>query len=135
VNAVEFVPSFGSEFSFAPKPPTVPQPVVSKPSPSTSVVNRNTTEDERKQTEPVIKTNELNVQQQVQVGMQKILRQIWIWHQTFGIWIWIWTCLLCLDLDSDLDLYAMFGFGFGFVRHVRIWICSSDLGHRFGFVF
>ncbi len=129
MNAVEFVPSFGSEFSFAPKPPTVPQPVVSKPSPSTSVVNRNTTEDERKQTEPVIKTNELRVQQQVQVGMQQILRQIWIWHQTFGIWIWIWTCMLCLDLDSDL--YAMFGFGFGFVCYVwvRFWICTpcSDL--------
>jgi hypothetical protein len=66
VNAIEFIPSFGSEFSFAPKPSTVPQPVISKPPPSTSVVTRNTTENEKKQTEFVIKTNELNVQQQVQ---------------------------------------------------------------------
>ncbi|CAF3446028.1 unnamed protein product, partial [Rotaria sp. Silwood2] len=66
VNVVEFVPSLGSEFSFASKPPTVPQPLVSKPPPSTSVLTQNTTEDETNQTEPVIKTNELIVQQQVQ---------------------------------------------------------------------
>ncbi len=66
VNATEFVPSFGSGFSFAPKAPVVPQPTVPKTPPSTPVVPRATTEDEKKQPEPVIKTNELNIQQQQQ---------------------------------------------------------------------
>ena len=65
VNAMEFVPSFGSGFSFAPKAPTVLQPTIPKTPPSTPVITRNTTENEKKPTEPVIKTNEVNVQQQV----------------------------------------------------------------------
>jgi hypothetical protein len=65
VNATEFVPSFGSGFSFTPKAPTVPQTVVPKTPPSTPVIPRNTTDDEKNQTEPVIKTNEINIQQQV----------------------------------------------------------------------
>lgn len=65
VNATEFVPTFGSGFSFAPKAPTVPQPTVPKTPPSTPVIARNNIEDEKKQTEPVTKANELNIQQQV----------------------------------------------------------------------
>jgi len=59
-NTIEFEPLFGSGFLFA---PTVPQTGVPKISPSTPVVARNTTEDEKKQTESVIKNNELNIQQ------------------------------------------------------------------------
>jgi hypothetical protein len=69
VNAMEFVPTFGSGFSFAPKVPTVPQPTVPTSPPSTPFVPQNTneteTETEKKQTEQVIKVNEPNVQQQV----------------------------------------------------------------------
>jgi hypothetical protein len=65
VNAMEFVPNFGSGFSFAPKAPTVPQTVVPKTPPSTPVIPRNTTEDEKKQTEPVIKANEVHIPQPV----------------------------------------------------------------------
>jgi len=67
VNATEFVPTFGSGFSLAPKAPTVPQPTLPKTPPSTPVVPQNTTENEneKKQTEPVIKANESTVQQQV----------------------------------------------------------------------
>lgn len=65
VNAMEFVPTFGSGPSFAPKAPTVPQSTVPKTPPSTPVITRNTTEDEKKQTEPVIIASEVNVQQQV----------------------------------------------------------------------
>jgi len=67
VNAMEFVPSFGSGFSFTPKVPTIPQPTVPKPPPSTPIVPQNTNENEneKKETEPVIQVNELNVQQQV----------------------------------------------------------------------
>lgn len=64
VNAMEFVPTFGSGFSFAPKAPVAPQPTVPKTPPSTPVVPRNTTEDEKKQTEPVIKAPEAPIQQQ-----------------------------------------------------------------------
>jgi len=63
VNAMEFVPSFGSGFSMAPKAPTIPQTVVPKTPPSTPVITRNTTEDEKKQTEAVLKANELNAEQ------------------------------------------------------------------------
>jgi len=66
VNAVEFVPSFGSGFLFAPQAPTISQPAVPKTPPSTPVVPRSTTEDEKKPTESVIKPNEVNVQQQQQ---------------------------------------------------------------------
>ncbi len=67
VNAMEFVPTFGSGFSLAPKVPTVPQPTVPTSPPSTPFVPQNTneTENEKKQTESVIKVNEPNVQQQV----------------------------------------------------------------------
>jgi len=66
VDAVEFIPSFGgSGFSFASKAPTIPQQTVPKTPPSTPVISRNTNENENKQTEPVIKPNELNVQQQI----------------------------------------------------------------------
>lgn len=60
VNAMEFVPTFGMGASAAPKPsPVVTQPAVPKTPPSTPVVTRNTTEDEKKQTEPVIKPPEV----------------------------------------------------------------------------
>jgi hypothetical protein len=63
---MEFVPNFGTGFSAAPKPPTVPQPTVPKTPPSTPVITRNTAEEEeKKQPEPVIKPNESNNQQQV----------------------------------------------------------------------
>jgi hypothetical protein len=69
VNAMEFVPTFGSGFSLAPKVPTVPQATLPKIPASTPVVPQNTTENEneneKKQTEPVIKVNEPTVQQQV----------------------------------------------------------------------
>ncbi|CAF4107825.1 unnamed protein product [Rotaria socialis] len=60
VNAMEFVPCFGSGFSQA---PTITQPVVSTTSLLTSGVIRNTTEDEKKQAE-VIQTDKFNIQQQ-----------------------------------------------------------------------
>lgn len=65
VNAMEFVPSFGF------KPTPAPQPTVPKTPPSTPVVSQHTTtttttttEDKNKQAEPVIKTDELSIQQQ-----------------------------------------------------------------------
>lgn len=63
VNAMEFVPSFGSGFSFAPKsqPSTVPQPTVPKTPPSTPVVPRMTTEENNKQqSQPTVQTMEVN---------------------------------------------------------------------------
>jgi len=69
VNAMEFVPTFGSGFSFAPKVPTVPQPTIPKTPPSTPVVNQQTTEDEKKQIEPTIKANESTIQQQVKESL------------------------------------------------------------------
>ncbi|CAF3806271.1 unnamed protein product [Rotaria magnacalcarata] len=60
VNAMEFVPCFGSGFSQA---PMIAQPVVSTTSLLTSGVIRNTTEDEKKQAE-VIQTDKFNIQQQ-----------------------------------------------------------------------
>ncbi|CAF4498636.1 unnamed protein product, partial [Rotaria sp. Silwood2] len=64
VNAMEFVPSFGSGFSPAPQASTLPQPIVSKALPSTPIDTRNTIEDEKKQKDPIIETNKSNVQQQ-----------------------------------------------------------------------
>ncbi|CAF3077445.1 unnamed protein product [Rotaria sp. Silwood2] len=64
VNAMEFVPSFGSGFSPAPQASTLPQPIVSKAPPSTPIDTRNTIEDEKKQKDPIIETNKSNVQQQ-----------------------------------------------------------------------
>ena len=64
VNAMEFVPNFGGGFSSAPKAAIVPQPIVPRTPPSTPVVPRATTEDEKKQTEPMIKADDLIIQQQ-----------------------------------------------------------------------
>ncbi|CAF1046768.1 unnamed protein product [Adineta steineri] len=65
VNATEFVPNFGPAFSMAPKAPVAaPQPVVvPKTPPPTPVIPRSTTEEEKKQPEPMAKTHELNAQQ------------------------------------------------------------------------
>jgi hypothetical protein len=65
VNATEFVPTFGSGFSLAPKAPIVSQPTAPKTPPSTPVVPRHTTDEENKQTEPIIKADEVNIEQQV----------------------------------------------------------------------
>ena len=67
VNATEFVPTFGSGggFSFTPKAATVPQQTVPKTPPSSPVVNQSIKEEEKNQTEPVSKPNEVNVQQPV----------------------------------------------------------------------
>jgi hypothetical protein len=66
VNATEFVPTFGSGFSLAPKAPIVSQPTTApKTPPSTPVVPRHTTDEENKQTEPIIKADEVNIEQQV----------------------------------------------------------------------
>ncbi len=61
----------------------------------------------------------------VSLGMQQILRQIWIWHQTFGIWIWIWTCMQCLNLGLDLQYRFGDRFGFGGLGLDLVWIWSS----------
>lgn len=69
VDAMEFIPNFG--FSSAPKPaPVIPQSVVPKTPPSTPVVVRTTSEDVKKQTEPVIKPAEINAQLQQQQQQQ-----------------------------------------------------------------
>ena len=72
VNAMEFVPSFGF------KPTPAPQPTVPKTPPSTPVVSQHatttatTTEDKNKQAEPIVKTDELNIQQQVKTPVTTV---------------------------------------------------------------
>ena len=64
VNAMEFVPTFGSGFSMAPKPAAAaPQPVVPKTPPSTPIISQHITIEEKQQqpTEPIIKPIEVNL--------------------------------------------------------------------------
>ena len=65
VNAVEFVPSGGSGFSFVSQPSTVSQPIVSDTSPSIPTPAQNFTDDDKKQAETRINADNSNIQRQV----------------------------------------------------------------------
>jgi hypothetical protein len=66
VNAIEFIPSFGSGFSFGSKASSVPTPSIPKTPPSTPVVVRHTNENGDNQTEKLTNQMELNDQQQME---------------------------------------------------------------------
>lgn len=53
VNAVEFIPSFGTGFALPSKPANLSAPLLPKTPPSTPVVNRHTNENEGDQNETV----------------------------------------------------------------------------------
>ncbi len=42
------------------------------------------------------------------LGMQQILRKIWIWEQILWVWIWIWLWIWGQGLDLTLDLWYGF---------------------------
>lgn len=68
VNAIEFVPSFGSGFSFGSKTTSVPTPSIPKTPPSTPIVIRHTNENEGQKNEAVsMNTNQIesNGEQQI----------------------------------------------------------------------